>query len=103
MCWLLAMVALAVVYPVLQGYVLACSWGWFISGPLGVRELSLGSAIGIAFTASLVVPPYVYVGSRNDSTVVPPDAFKVLGYWIGTGIVFPLLMLGIGRLLHLFV
>jgi hypothetical protein len=88
-CLLAASVAVAVV----RGWVLSILWGWFITGPFGIRPLSVVLAMGIMLTAALVAESGIS-DETNRALEERPFAYLV------ERVVVSVIILGFGTIYH---
>jgi hypothetical protein len=86
----LAFLAFAVIAYILNGLALMNLWAWFVVPVLDVRPLSLVEAIGFGIVVSFLTKQHV--DTRDDEAIIA-IAYTVLS---------PLLALGIGYIVHLF-
>jgi hypothetical protein len=76
-------IAFIVALALLRGYVLSQLWGWFVQ-PLGAPHIGVVHAIGLSLAAQTFLP-------------MPSSEGKVKG-----GLLFPLLILLLGYIVHLY-
>jgi len=94
---LLALVmVLAPVTYIINGLVLKVLWLWFIAETFGLPVITVAQAIGL----SIVVGFLTHQDCQREKT---EDAYNAAGKLIVTIFVGPLLALGIGYIVHLFV
>jgi hypothetical protein len=89
----LALIPLSVIW---RGYALTVLWAWFVAPTFGLPELAIAPAIGL----SLVVR---YLTHQSDAVKTPEGDFgermaKACAY----ALLLPLLVLGIGWVVHQF-
>jgi len=77
----------------LEGFVLLCLWAWYLV-PLGVPQINLFHAIGLAITVSLLTYHYYDFQKSEKAGIIQPINYLI---------VRPLVTLLIGWLLHFFV
>lgn len=75
------------------GYSLTILWAWFIVPTFGLPQISLAEAIGIRMVTAFISPKIVKKDERPFSDVMS-DA-------VAFSIVFPLLTLAVGWIVHL--
>lgn len=95
---LLGVFALIAVATILKGWVLTYLWSWFIVPNFGLPELSIVSAIGICMVAGFLTSKYTGDIKREKED----DPAKLFGTLFSYMIRMPLVMLGIGWIVHLF-
>jgi len=79
---------------ILNGWALSVMWGWFFV-PLGLPAIGVVWAIGIAGTVAML--------TRKDSNTKSEDnAQEQLAYNVLKAFITPLVCVGIGWLVHLF-
>ncbi len=86
-------IAYLVLSPVWQGFVLSIIWGWFIVRAFHAPSLSIPLAIGISLVVSMLT--YQIPNQEADE--------KHTSRSIGIGIFYPLLILAMAAIVHLFV
>lgn len=79
-----------------SGYVLSILWGWFVVPTFGLPSLSVVTAIGIAIVVSYLTHQ-IYTG-REEKKEWSEKFADMIGY----GILKPLIALGFGWVVHLF-
>jgi len=89
----LGIISLAVLTTILNGWVLCRLWFWFIATTFHTSPLSIPQAIGIAIVLGAMHPQ----PTQSDSEVE-----KGIGYHFALAVIRPLLSLGIGYVVHLF-
>ena len=88
----LGFLALLVLSAIWTGFVFSVIWGWFIVPTFHLPPLSIGLAIGIG----LVVRMLTYQAPQEEKK-------EDFGHSIAFAAIYPLLTLGLGFLVHLFV
>lgn len=86
----LALVLATIPIAVVNGIVISILWGWFIV-PLGMPSLSVVNAVGMGLVISMFT-------ARPTKSTSDEDIFAAFLF----GLFYPLLMLGLGFLWHLF-
>lgn len=82
---------------ILNGWVLSILWGWFISPVFGIPVITVGQAIGLAMVVSYLTYQHVDSNTRkNDKTEFYVNIMVAV-------LLRPLITLGIGYIVHLFV
>jgi hypothetical protein len=84
----IALVALAVIW---RGFVLSVMWGWFLV-PIGLPNIGLALAIGISATVAMMTHQATQSSEKSDG-----------GKAVAMLFVAPLLMLGVGWVVHQYV
>jgi len=91
---ILGFIALVVLSSIWSGFVLSIVWEWFMVPAFHLPQLSVALAIGISLTIRMVVAQY-YEDSK--------DADKEVTKAISSAIVYPLIVLIFGYVVHQFV
>ena len=92
---LIGQLTVAILFAILQGFVLYMLWGWFVAPAFSIPELTLVYAMGImlvgrCFLGSLILKPE----PKNDKTYREQ---------IITAVVFNVVLLGLGYVLTFFI
>lgn len=83
---------------ILNGWVLSILWGWFISPVFGIPAITVGQAIGLA----MVVSYLTYQHTENNASKKDEKTSYYVGLIVAL-LLRPLVTLGIGYIVHLFV
>jgi hypothetical protein len=76
---------------VVEGYVASRLWGWFIAPRFGLPVLGTVGAASVALTVQVFRPVHTWR---------PDDDPKALKRWFANEVVSPVLILGVGYVLH---
>lgn len=77
------------------GYSFTILWAWFIVPTFGLPELTIAEAIGIRMVAAFISPK---IGKKDERPFS-----EVMSDAVAFSIVFPLLTLAVGWLVHLWI
>lgn len=86
---------MAVVEILLKGWVLTFLWDWF-AVPFGLPSLGVAHAIGLAALVGLLTHQVTNCKTEDG------DISDAIGRWIGSGLLGPLLILGVGYIVNSF-
>lgn len=77
---MIVLVALVLSIPttILRGTVAATLWGWFVSPVTGLPEIGVAVGVGLAATASMLVPLPRPMGDGSSEALARAVAFSVL-------------------------
>ena len=94
----LGCISLLAIAPItaLQGFVMQKCWAWFVATSLGVREIGLVEALGLALTMSLFMP-HTLPTQENGKDISADKFWKTMM----VRLLLPLVTLGIGYVYHL--
>lgn len=87
---------IALILALVRGYVLSALWGWFVV-PLGVKELSIAHAIGLAVIVNFLT--YQHDAAKDSGSSENESPLLI---WMIRGIVFSGMAWGMGALIHLY-
>jgi len=90
------LVALLVIMPIVNGFVLVKLWGWFIVDTFGVVGLTIPHAIGVALIVNLLT-----MDLRNSNSG-DEEKSKAIGQLVGR-LLAPFLTLLLGYVVYLFI
>lgn len=82
---------------IVNGYVLAVLWGWFIIPVFHVPSITLFQSIGLAITASFLLDRLKTEKSEDTEDSIPLYIGRAIGYMM----MRPMLTLSFGWLIHL--
>lgn len=89
------MIGIVAIGAVWRGYILTVLWGWFVVPTFGLPALGVAAVIGI----SLIVA-FMTMSTKTDNE--EGDAYEKLGKLLGRMILVPLIALGMGWAVQLF-
>ena len=92
----LGVIVVSAVGVILQGWALSILWKWFVVPPFAFPALSIVQAIGF----SLVVR-FITIGYQNPKS--GKEISDILGEYITSNIIYPLIVLGFGWIIFQFV
>lgn len=93
LAFIASLIALVVISSILRGYVLSVLWGWFVVPTFGLPALSIPIAIGISMILAFT----------THQISVKKEEDKSVGTQFSNIILHPLLVLGIGWIVTLFI
>ena len=92
-------ISLITLASIINGYVLRILWGWFIIPVFHLPNLSLAQAIGFSMVIGLLTHRSSYTSTNEKSK---EEKRKEFVQYLYTLIVYPLVTLGIGWIVHQF-
>lgn len=90
--FLVSVIVLVVISSILRGYVLSVMWGWFVVPTFGLPPLNIPIAIGLALIIAFTTHQVSLKKEEQD-----------FGSQIGNSLIYPILLLGIGWIVTLFI
>lgn len=84
---------------VLRGWVLTVLWGWFVASTFNVRPLTITAAIGLSMIVAFLTAQYK---PTKNTTSSKKNSWTMLAEQLVFAIIYPLLSLGIGYIVQLF-
>ena len=95
--YLTTILAICLLGPIWSGYVLSILWTWFLVPTFHIHTITIPCAIGLNLIVSMLV-----VKSQDIETSKEKKASSALAQGLAMSIVYPLVILAMGAIVHTF-
>ncbi len=88
-------VAIFILSPIWTGFVFSILWGWFIVPIFHLASISIALAIGLGIAVRMITTTY----EPQDKEKAQENLIRGMIFWF----IYPLIALGMGAIVHVFV